>query len=106
MDKKGSFAGAACARRETEGMNLRKGILKLILCMLLGVALNAGQRYMDLGITIPAYQSICVYIALMEAGSTVENVCKANPGMVPQKLKSVLGLAVEDDDDKGEETNG
>lgn len=102
------FSGvvAALVNGAWRSQAMREGLLhkcSLILCMLLGVALNAGQRYMDLGITIPAYQSICVYIALMEAGSTVENVCKANPNIVPNKLKAVLGLITEDDDSGKEE---
>lgn len=75
---------------------MREGLLhkcSLILCLVLGVVLNFAQRYMDLGITIPVYQSISVYIALMEAGSVIENVCKANPNMVPEKLRAVLGVA-------------
>lgn len=105
------FSGvvAALVNGAWRSQAMREGLLhkcSLILCMLLGVALNAGQRYMDLGITVPAYQSICVYIALMEAGSTVENVCKANPNVVPNKLKAVLGLATEDNDSDKEGTNG
>lgn len=104
------FSGviAALVKGAWRSQAMREGLLhkcSLILCMLLGVALNAGQRYMDLGITIPAYQSICVYIALMEAGSTVENICKANPGMVPNKIKSMLGLDVEDNEDREEKEN-
>lgn len=75
---------------------MREGLLhkcSLILCLVLGVVLNFAQRYMDLGITIPVYQSISVYIALMEAGSVIENVCKANPNLVPEKLRAVLGVA-------------
>lgn len=75
---------------------MREGLLhkcSLILCLVLGVVLNVAQRYMDLGITIPVYQSISVYIALMEAGSVSENVCKANPNLVPEKLRAVLGVA-------------
>lgn len=75
---------------------MREGLLhkcSLLLCLVLGVVLNFAQRYMDLGITIPVYQSISVYIALMEAGSVIENVCKANPNLVPEKLRAVLGVA-------------
>lgn len=70
----------------------------LVLCMVLGVVLNVAQRYMDLGITVPVYQSISVYIALMEAGSVLENVCKANPKLVPEKLRMVMGVAKQLDD--------
>lgn len=80
---------------------MREGLLhkcSLVLCMVLGVVLNVAQRYMDLGITVPVYQSISVYIALMEAGSVLENVCKANPKLVPEKLRMVMGVAKQLDD--------
>lgn len=92
---------AALANGQWKSKIMRVGLLhkcSLVLCIVLGVVLNVAQRYMDLGITVPVYQSICVYIALMEAGSCIENVCKANPNLVPGKLKSVLGLGRQEDD--------
>lgn len=92
---------AALANGEWKSKIMRVGLLhkcSLVLCIVLGVVLNVAQRYMDLGITVPVYQSICVYIALMEAGSCIENVCKANPNLVPGKLKSVLGLGKQEGD--------
>lgn len=83
---------------------MREGLLhkcSLMLCMVLGIVLNFAQRYMDLGITIPVYQSISVYIALMEAGSVIENVCKANPNLVPEKLRLVLGVASQTEQGSG-----
>lgn len=94
---------AALANGQWKSKIMRVGLLhkcSLVLCIVLGVVLNVAQRYMDLGITVPVYQSICVYIALMEAGSCIENVCKANPNLVPGKLKSVLGLGRQEDKDE------
>lgn len=94
---------AALANGQWKSKIMRVGLLhkcSLVLCIVLGVVLNVAQRYMDLGITVPVYQSICVYIALMEAGSCIENVCKANPNLVPGKLKSVLGLGKQEDEDE------
>lgn len=87
---------AALIRGDWTTKVMREGLLhkcSLILVLVLGVVLNFAQRYMDLGITIPVYQSLSVYIALMEAGSVIENVCKANPNLVPEKLRAVLGVA-------------
>ena len=86
----------ALAAGDWNSKTMRQGLLhkcSLLLCVVLGVVLNFGQQYLDLGISIPAYQSICVYIALMETGSIIENICRANPDIVPEKLKSVLGLS-------------
>lgn len=87
---------AAIGQHDWKSRIMREGLLhkcSLLLCVALGVVLNFGQQYLDLGISIPAYQSICVYIALMETGSIIENICRANPDIVPEKLKSVLGLS-------------
>lgn len=86
----------ALARGDWDSKTMRQGLLhkcSLLLCVALGVVLNFGQRYLNLGISIPVYQSICVYIALMETGSTIENICKANPDLMPDKIKAVLGIA-------------
>ena len=86
----------ALAAGNWNSKTMRQGLLhkcSLLLCVVLGVVLNFGQQYLYLGISIPAYQSICVYIALMETGSIIENICRANPDIVPEKLKSVLGLS-------------
>lgn len=83
---------------------MREGLLhkcSLLLCVVLGVILDAGQHYLDLGIAIPAYKGISVYITLMEAGSVIENVCKVNPGLAPKKLRAVLGLSTSTDDKEG-----
>ena len=79
---------------------MREGLLhkcSLLLCVVLGVVLDMGQHYLELGISIPAYQCISAYITLMEAGSVIENVCKANPQLAPKKLRAVLGLSTNDD---------
>lgn len=85
---------------------MREGLLhkcSLLLCVVLGVVLDMGQHYLELGISIPAYQCISAYITLMEAGSVIENVCKANPQLAPKKLRAVLGLSTNDDK---EDNNG
>ena len=63
------------------------------------------RTYLDMGIQIPVYQCICGYIAVMEVGSTVENVCKANPNLAPEKLKAVLGLSGKEDSHERTDSN-
>lgn len=91
----------AIIRHEWTSKVMREGLLhkcSLLLCVALGVVLNVGQHYLELGISIPVYQCISAYITLMEAGSVVENVCKANPQLAPKKLRAVLGLSAKEDD--------
>lgn len=87
---------------------MREGLLhkcSLLLCVALGVVLNVGQHYLELGISIPVYQCISAYITLMEAGSVIENVCKVNPQLAPKKLRAVLGLANDDKEDNSNATD-
>lgn len=91
---------AAIGQHDWKSRIMREGLLhkcSLLLCVALGVVLNVGQGYIDMGIQIPVYQCISCYIALMEAGSVIENVCKANPQLAPEKLKAVLGLTKKED---------
>lgn len=91
----------AVIRHEWKSKIMREGLLhkcSLLLCVILGVVLDMGQHYLELGISIPAYQCISAYITLMEAGSVIENVCKVNPGLAPKKLRAVLGLSEKEDD--------
>lgn len=91
----------AVIRHEWKSKIMREGLLhkcSLLLCVVLGVILDMGQHYLELGISIPAYQCISAYITLMEAGSVIENVCKVNPGLAPKKLRAVLGLSTTEDD--------
>lgn len=97
----------AVIRHEWKSKIMREGLLhkcSLLLCVVLGVVLDMGQHYLELGISIPAYQCISAYITLMEAGSVIENVCKVNPGLAPKKLRAVLGLSASEDD-KGDNNN-
>lgn len=99
---------AAIGQHDWKSRIMREGLLhkcSLLLCVALGVVLNFGQQYLDLGISIPAYQSICVYIALMETGSIIENICRANPDIVPEKLKAVLGLSGKEDSHERTDSN-
>lgn len=99
---------AAVGQHDWKSKIMREGLLhkcSLLLCVALGVVLNVGQGYLDMGIQIPVYQCICGYIAVMEAGSTVENVCKANPNLAPEKLKAVLGLNKKEDGNERTESH-
>ena len=58
-----------------------------LLCIAFGGLVDYAQLYLDLGTTVPVAVSVCIYIVLMEIGSTIENVCEINPGIMPDKLK-------------------
>lgn len=58
-----------------------------IMVIMFGVLVDYAQTFLDLGIEVPVAVSLCVYICLMEIGSIIENVCKINPDIMPDKLK-------------------
>lgn len=59
-----------------------------LLCIVFGVLVDYAQNFLDLGVNIPVAVSMCAYIVLMEIGSIIENVCKINPEIMPDKLKA------------------
>lgn len=58
-----------------------------ILCIMLGIMIDYGQKFLDLGFTAPVGIVICTYIVLMEIGSILENVGQINPELIPEKVK-------------------
>lgn len=59
-----------------------------ILCIVFGVLVDYAQTYVDIGVNVPVALSVCAYICIMEIGSIIENICKINPDILPDKLKA------------------
>lgn len=59
-----------------------------ILCIAFGVLVDYAQNYLDLGVSFPVAISMCSYIILMEIGSIIENVCRINPEIIPEKIQA------------------
>lgn len=62
-----------------------------IICVVLGVLVDYTQTIVDIGVTMPVANAICVYIILMECCSIMENICAINPDIVPDVILSNLG---------------
>lgn len=58
-----------------------------IFCIVFAFAVDYGQTFIDLGVTVPMAAGVCAYIALMECGSIVENIGGINPEIMPQTMK-------------------
>ena len=97
----------AFATNSFTSTKMRQGLfhkVALLLCMILGFLVDHAQDYIDLGITVPVAAAVCVYICLMETTSIIENICKINPEILPDKLVSLFGgLKREDDNTRDEE---
>ena len=77
--------------------SMRRGLFhkaSLLCVMALGWLVEYAQRFIDLGIgfAVPVGTAACVYIILMEIGSILENLCEANPELMPEKLVEVFGV--------------
>lgn len=73
---------------------MREGLfhkIGLLLCLVLGYMIDFAQGYLDLGVTVPVAAAICVYITMMEIASIIENACKINPDLMPDKLTEIFG---------------
>ena len=84
----------AFATKTFTSTKMREGLfhkVALLLCMILGFLVDHAQGSIDLGITVPVAAAVCVYICLMEITSIIENVCKINPQIVPDKLAVLFG---------------
>ena len=96
----------AFATNSFTSTKMREGLFHevgLILCMILGALVDFAQGYLDLGVAVPVAAAICVYICLMEITSIIENVCKINPQIVPDKLAALFGGLKRDDNDGGDQ---
>ena len=95
----------AFATNSFTSTKMREGLFHkvgLILCLILGGLVDFAQMYLDLGSAIPVAEAICVYICLMEITSIIENVCKINPQIVPDKLAALFGGLKRDDNEGGD----
>ena len=97
----------AFATKTFTSTKMREGLFHkvgLILCMILGFLVDYAQGYVDLGLTVPVAAAVCVYICLMETTSIIENICRINPEILPDKLTSLFGgLKPENDRTKDKE---
>lgn len=84
---------------------MRQGLFHKVslLCVLaLGWLMEYAQRYIDLGVVVPAGAAACVYIVMMECGSILENLCKTNPELMPDKLCGMFGVKPEKQEGENE----
>lgn len=85
----GAFAtGSFTSTKMREGLFHKLG---LMLAVVFGVLMDFGQGFVELSVTIPVTGAICTYICLMEALSIVENLCRIDPEIMPDKLLGMFG---------------
>lgn len=66
-----------------------------LLLVAAGYGLDWGQMHANLGVTVPAYGAICVFIIAIEIVSIVENILIINPDIDAAKLYEILNIKKE-----------
>jgi phage-related holin len=69
-----------------EGFFHKMGIIALIV---LATTCEYGQKYLELGFSIPLIKGVLTYVCIMEAGSIGENIIALNPAL-KFKIKNLL----------------
>lgn len=59
-----------------------------VLLLVLAGLVDFAVKYMDLGVSVALSPVFCCVICLMEIGSIIENICRINPKILPEKIKS------------------
>lgn len=97
----------AIANKTYASSKMRVGLwhkVSFILIIALAVGLEFAQGYIDLGFTVPLVVPVCAYICMNEIGSIIENLALLNPKLVPAKLRELLNIKfdVNNDDETKE----
>ena len=64
----------------------------------LGWGLDWGMMHADLGVTLPAYASICAFVIAIEIVSIVENIVAVNPNIDFTTIYKILGITKKEDE--------
>lgn len=93
---------AAAANHIWKSSIMRKGLYHKfgsILLVALAYLIDYAQKFVDLGFQVPVAAGVCVYIIMMELGSIIENIGKINPDLLPDKVRKIIGLGEEHEED-------
>ena len=85
----------AIANKTYQSSKMRVGLwhkISFVLIIALAVGLEFAQGYIDLGFTVPLVVPVCAYICMNEIGSIIENLALMNPKLVPAKLRELLNI--------------
>lgn len=91
------FSGfiSALKNHDVQSSKMRDGLFKkigLILCMGLALAIDKTQVLIDLQIPFDTIKPVAVWVIMTEIISIIENICKINPDILPDKLKGFFGI--------------
>lgn len=94
LDLVTGIVGALREDEQIKSNKLRDGLFKkmgFIFCYTLGVAINYAESYLILPFGVDLVPVICSYAIITEVVSIIENIYKINSGILPDKLKTIIG---------------
>lgn len=86
---------AGVKNKDIQSSKLRDGLFKkvgFIFCYLLAWLIDTQGDSIGLSIGVSLLPIIVLYVVLTEITSIVENICKINTDLVPEKLKDLFHL--------------
>lgn len=86
---------AGVKNKDIQSSKLRDGLFKkvgFIFCYLLAWLIDTQGNSIGLSIGVSLLPIIVLYVVLTEITSIVENICKINTDLVPEKLKGLFHL--------------
>lgn len=89
---------AAVKNKEVSSKVMREGIFHkaaLIMLMVLAAAVEYAEGFVFTENPIPVEMPCCVYICIMEITSVLENICKMNPEILPEKIRAIFGAFID-----------
>lgn len=83
------------AQQNLKSTIMRKGLfnkISLLIFITLGVLGEYAQNFYLKDIQVPTVLMVCGYISIMEITSIIENICKINDKIIPEKIKGMFGI--------------
>lgn len=95
---------AAVKEKNLKSSALRDGLFKkvgFITCYLLAWLIDEYGKSVGIPIDIPILPVIIGYVCVTEAVSIIENVCRMNPDLIPEKIIELFNIGKEGGDNAG-----
>lgn len=91
------ISGIMCAikKRQINSSRLRDGLFKkvgFIFCYMLAFLIDNYSYLIGINLEFMTLPAVVGYVCLTEVISIVENICKINPDIMPEKLLSLLNI--------------
>ena len=87
----------AVANKTLDSTKMRAGLWHkcgFIMTIILAALVEWSMQFIDLGLTLPLFVPVCVFIILTEIVSIFENVCKLSPELANSKLAQLFNVDV------------